>query len=276
MDNRAIGVFDSGLGGLTVVKELIKKLPNEDIIYFGDTARVPYGSHNRETIIEFAKQDLNFLLSHDVKAVLVACGTASSTALEELKKSTDIPVLGVIEAAAQSAARATKNKKIAVLATSATIKSHAYSKAIAAEHTDISVIEKACPLFVPLVENGYIDRGNVVTGLVVDSYLKEISDFGFDTVILGCTHYPIIKELIQDRLPNVTIVESGKESINELSELLDSNSMKNSNTQTGKRAFYASENVDDFAKIGGMFLGSKINDRITKIDIDDYKLKEKK
>ena len=178
MDNRAIGVFDSGLGGLTVVKELIKKLPNEDIIYFGDTARVPYGSHDRETIIEFAKQDLNFLLSHAVKAVLVACGTASSTALEELKKSTDIPVLGVIEAAAQSAARATKNKKIAVLATSATIKSHAYSKAIAAEHPDISVIEKACPLFVPLVENGYINRDNVVTGLVVEDYLKDISDFG--------------------------------------------------------------------------------------------------
>ena len=272
MDNRAIGVFDSGLGGLTVVKELIKKLPNEDIIYFGDTARVPYGSHNRETIIEFAKQDLNFLLSHDVKAVLVACGTASSTALEELKKSTDVPVLGVIEAAAQSAARATKNKKIAVLATSATIKSHAYSKAIAVEYPDVSVVEKACPLFVPLVENGYIDRGNVVTGLVIDDYLKGISDFGFDTVILGCTHYPIIKELIQDRLPGVNIVESGKESINELSELLDEHSMKTSNTQTGKRKFYASENVDDFAKIGGMFLGSMINDKIQKINIDDYKI----
>lgn len=271
MDNRAIGVFDSGLGGLTVVKELIKKLPNEDIIYFGDTARVPYGSHDRETIIEFAKQDLKFLISHNVKAVLVACGTASSTALEELKKVTDVPVLGVIEAAAQSASRATKNGRIAVLATSATIKSHAYKRAISAENPDISVIEKACPLFVPLVENGYIDRENVVTGLVVDSYLKEIAEFGFDTVILGCTHYPIIKELIGDRLPGVNIVESGKESINELAELLEKNSMKKSNTAIGARTFYASENVDDFTKIGEMFLGSKINGKIQKINIDDYK-----
>ena len=206
-----IGVFDSGIGGLTAMKELIKLLPNEDIIYFGDTARVPYGTHTPETIVRFAKQDLNFLLQQNVKAVLIACGTASSTALGELKKMTDIPILGVIEAAARKSVEISKNKKVLVLSTPATTRSHAYKNAINRIDGSVEVVEKACPLFVPLVENGYVQVDNPVTKLVVKDYLGEVSSFGADAVILGCTHYPLIKDAICDFMPDVQMVEAGKE-----------------------------------------------------------------
>ena len=187
-NHQPIGVFDSGIGGLTAMKELLKILPNEDIVYFGDTARVPYGSHSPETIRRFAQQDLKFLLSQNVKAVLIACGTVSSTAIDVLRTAAEIPIIGVIHAAATKAVKESNNQRVAVLATQATIRSHAYRDAILRIDPAFSVIEKACPLFVPLIENGFSDRNNPVTRMVVRQYLEDIKPFDADTVILVADH----------------------------------------------------------------------------------------
>ena len=263
-----IGVFDSGIGGLTAMKELIKLLPNEDIIYFGDTARVPYGTHTPETIVRFAKQDLNFLLQQNVKAVLIACGTASSTALGELKKMTDIPILGVIEAAARKSVEISKNKKVLVLSTPATTRSHAYNNAINRIDDSVEVVEKACPLFVPLVENGYVQIDNPVTKLVVKDYLGEVSSFGADAVILGCTHYPLIKDAICDFMPDIQMVEAGKEAAIELSCLLEKMSLKN-DVGVGKIRYVVSEKTESFKDVCEFFLGRHINETIENINLDD-------
>lgn len=261
-NSKAIGVFDSGVGGLTAVKELLNLLPNEDIVYFGDTARVPYGSHSPETIVRFAKQDLNFLLQQNVKAVLIACGTASSTALHELKKMTDIPILGVIEAAARKSVEISKNKKVLVLSTPATTRSHAYKNAINRIDGSVEVVEKACPLFVPLVENGYVGVDNPVTKLVVKDYLGEVSSFGADSVILGCTHYPLIKDAISDFMPNVQIVEAGNEAAMEMSCLLDKMSLRNDADNVGKIRYVVSEKTESFKDVCEFFLGKKIKGKI--------------
>ena len=174
MDNRPIGVFDSGIGGLTTVKELEKRLPHEDIIYFGDTGRVPYGTRSEETIIRYARQDVRFLRRFDIKAVIIACGTASSVALNDLKQSFDLPVIGVVEGAAYAAARAAKNKRIGVIGTNAAIQSGAYHRKLKEIDADIEIVSKACPLFVPLVENGRISRDDTVLKLIIEEYLSEI------------------------------------------------------------------------------------------------------
>lgn len=256
---KAIGVFDSGIGGLTAVKELIKILPCEDIIYFGDTARVPYGSRDPETIVSFAKQDLKFLLSKNVKAVLVACGTASSTSLPVLKDMTDVPVVGVIEPAASVAAKKTENNRIAVLATQASINSHAYSKEISAiskkTGQKFDVMEKACHLFVPLVENGFTDKNHPIVKAVIDEYLREVADFQADTVILGCTHYPLLKDAIQSYLPKITIVEAGKEAARALSASIPD---EYKNTCGGTREYYVSEMTSSFKSACEIFVGEKV------------------
>lgn len=265
---KSIGVFDSGIGGLTAMKELLRTLPNEDIIYFGDTARVPYGSHSPETIRKFARQDLGFLLSQSVKAVLIACGTVSSTAIDALREMTDIPIVGVIDAAALRAVKESKNGKIAVLATQATIRSHAYRNAIKQQNTDCLVIEKACPLFVPLIENGYSDRKNPVTRMVVEDYLKEVIPFEADTVILGCTHYPLIKDIINDYLPNANVVEAGKEAAVRLGTVLDNMSLKNKPTHKGIRRYVVSEKTYSFKDTCEFFLGEQIDEAIEVINLE--------
>lgn len=265
---KAIGVFDSGIGGLTAMKELLKILPYENIIYFGDTARVPYGSHSPETIRKFAQQDLNFLLGQDVKAVLIACGTVSSTALDDLRSSTDIPIIGVINAAASEAVNVSKNKRTAILATQATIRSHAYKNAIQDLDEKFSVIEKACPLFVPLIENGYTDRENPVTRMVVEDYLKDIIPFEADTVILGCTHYPLIKDIIGDYMPGVSIVEAGKEAAIQLGKVLEDNSIMNDKSNLGIRRYVVSEKTDSFKDTCEFFLGEHIAEAIEVVNLD--------
>ena len=267
-DRRPIRVFDSGIGGLTAMKELIKILPNEDLIYFGDTARVPYGSHSPETIRRYAQQDLSFLLRQGVKAVLIACGTVSSTALELLCSLTDIPVIGVIEAAAAKAVAESRNRKVAVLATKATISSHAYRDAIRRIDGSFTVIEKACPLFVPLIENGYSDRNNSVTGMVADDYLKEILPLGVDTVILGCTHYPLIKDIIGDHMPGVTVVEAGKEAAIRLAEVLEELSLRSGTGEPGSRRYVVSEKTESFNATCEFFLGEHIREEIELIDLE--------
>lgn len=272
MDRRPIGVFDSGLGGLTAVKEMFRLMPEENIVYFGDTARVPYGSHDRETVIEFARQDLKFLLGHDVKAVLVACGTVSATALGELRQMTDLPVIGVVGAAAREAVSVSSNGRIAVLATGTSIKSHAYSKEIGKIAPEAVVSEQACPLFVPLVENGYVERDNEVTRIVARDYVSKAASSGADTFILGCTHYPIIRDIIADAAReiighDVNIVEAGRSAVNELAGMLAGRGLRTDREERGRSEFYVSEAPDSFSGIGELFLGCKITGHVEKISI---------
>lgn len=260
MDNRPIGVFDSGIGGLTAVKEIKRILPNEDIVYFGDTARVPYGSHSAGVIQEFAKQDLAFLLSKNVKAVLVACGTVSSTALSVLRMMTNIPIIGVISEASRKAAENSKN--VVVLATNATITSHAYKNEICTINKKINVQEKACPLFVPLIENGYASVNNPVTEMVVRDYVQEFADQKIDSVILGCTHYPLLKEAIRKVLPDAAIIEAGKEAICELAVALERLELRADTCRIGKRKYYVSDMTDAFMSTCELLLEEDIKEEI--------------
>ena len=270
MNRKPIGVFDSGLGGLTAVKELIKLLPNEDIIYFGDTSRVPYGAKSKETIIRYAEQDLNFLETFDVKACLVACGTASAVAIDKLEDNYSFPVFGVIESTVRAALASTSNKKIGIIGTPATVKSDAYAKKIAQMDKACQTLSVACPLFVPLVENGHIAKDDEITKQVVRLYLSQIKDFGADTVILGCTHYPIIANTIGEFMgEGVTLINSGKEAAKSIYNYLSRNDLLSDN-QTGKCKYFVSDSVEGFETLGGIFMNCSINGDVTKIDIEKY------
>ena len=207
----AIGVFDSGLGGLTAVKEFLRVLPNEKIIYFGDTGRVPYGTRSRDAIRRYAFQDASFLLSHNVKMVVAACGTVSSVAGGELREKLPVPYTGVVNPTAFTAVRVTKNRRVGIIGTAATVASHSYKLRLQKLDPGIEVFEQACPLFVPLVENGVIDRNDVVTQAVAARYLQPLKEQGVDTLILGCTHFPILRGAISDYMgEGVTLIDSGR------------------------------------------------------------------
>ena len=214
-----IGVFDSGVGGLTVVREIMRQIPNEKIIYFGDTARVPYGSKSKDTVTRFSRQIVRFLQTYQVKTIVVACNTASAYALEELEKETDIPMIGVVKPGAKAASDATRNGRIGVIATEATIGSHIYSRYINEINPQAKIYGKACPLFVPLVEEGlWIDP---VTDEIAKRYLTELINIDIDTLILGCTHYPLIRSTVAKIMgDNVTLVNPAYETAKELKELL--------------------------------------------------------
>lgn len=262
MDNRPIGVFDSGLGGLTVVKELKKELPNENIIYFGDTGRVPYGSRGKDTIINYVKQDINFLKSFDIKAIVVACGTASAVALPIVKDNYDISIMGVVEPTASFAKQVTKNKKIGILGTNATIKSGVYQKLL----EGYEIYTKACPLFVPLVENGYAE--SEAARLIAQDYLAEMKEKGVDTIILGCTHYPLLTKVISDIMGSeVNLINSGVPTAKYLKEQLEK--ADSSGEGKGQYQYYVSDMTDEFTTLAHTFLGTKDTD-IKKIDIGEY------
>lgn len=267
MDNRPIGVFDSGLGGLTTVKELVARFPGEDIIYFGDTGRVPYGTRSNETIMRYVRQDIRFLKSFDIKAVIIACGTASSVALPMLKESCDIPVIGVVDGTAKKAARATANKRIGVVGTCATIKSESYKRELYNIDNEIETISKACPLFVPLVENGRIDRGDSVLRIVVEEYLSEIRDFGVDTLILGCTHYPIIADAIGEFMgEDVKLINPGREAAKQLECLT---AVEKSRGSHGEIRFFVSDDVQSFEAQAHLYLGGEVKGTIELVNIDE-------
>ena len=210
MDTRPIGVFDSGLGGLTAVRQLRRVLPGEDIIYFGDTGRVPYGSRGREIIRQYARQDIRFLLSHDVKFIIAACGTVSSTYPPEEAARLPVPFTGVVGATARAAVDATRNGKVGIIGTAATVRSGSYAAVIKDMKPETEIVARACPMFVPLVENGYVNDGNPVTKLIIAEYLQEVKDAGVDTLILGCTHYPLLKKMIGDFMgSDVTLIAAG-------------------------------------------------------------------
>ncbi len=260
-----IGIFDSGLGGLTALKEARRLMPNEDFVYFGDTGRVPYGTRSRETIIEYTRQAMRFMLERSVRAVLVACGTVSSVALEAVKGEFDVPMIGVVDSAADAAILATKNKKIGVIGTGATISSRSFERRIGERSKDIETMGVACPLFVSLVENGYISPDDCVTLEVARRYLAPIMEFGADTLILGCTHFPIISRSIAKILPDVTLINSGSEAAKALAALTDGKSKGNGSTR-----YYVSDSPDNFSTIASIFLEEEFLSGVEKISIQKY------
>ena len=266
---KAIGVFDSGLGGLTAVKELSALMPGENIIYLGDTARVPYGSRSPETLVRFAKQDLEFFFRQNVKAVLVACGTISSVALPVLKDMCPVYIEGVVSPAAKRAAEITKNGKIAVIATNAAINSGAYGREIKSINGELSVTEKACPMFVPIVENGYFGKDSQVAKLIVKDYLSEIKSSGADTLILGCTHYPILRPVIEEFLgAGIALVDSGKEAAKAVCEHIKNSNEENINGD-GKNVYYVTDEPSGFTRLAELFLNRKIGDEVKKVTLGE-------
>lgn len=269
MDNRAIGIFDSGLGGLTTVKELKHLLPNEEIIYFGDIGRVPYGSRSRETIRKYAMQDIQFLLQHDVKLVIAACGTVSSMMTTEMRDSIGLPYSGVVLPSAQAACAATSNGKIGVIGTTATVRSVSYARAIHAILPEAHVYGNACPLFVPLVENGFIQPDNEITTKVAEIYMKPMIEAKVDTLILGCTHFPIIYDIINQVLDyKVTLIDPGRQVAKWAQSYLTSNGMLRETQGTCK--FYVSDSPEVFNDTAAIFLGKNISGEVEQINIDSF------
>ncbi len=269
MNNDAIGVFDSGIGGLTAVKELNKLLPNENIIYFGDTARVPYGSRSRETVMKYARQDVEFLRKHKIKMIIAACGTVSSV-VGTKSLVTDIPFTGVILPAVQAACGATKNGRIGVIGTPATIKSGSFGKAVKNINPHAFVIGNPCPLFVHLVENGYTDRNNKITKLAAEEYLAPIKAEGVDTLILGCTHYPVIKEIISDIMGNdVTLISPGAEAAKYAQSCLMEKDMLSDRTESGKNTYYVSDSTELFEENAKHFLEHAVEGEVFSCSLGD-------
>jgi len=267
-NNKPIGVFDSGIGGLTVVKRFAANLPNENIIYFGDTARVPYGSKSNSTVIEYSIQNTNFLLNRNVKAIVVACNTASSVAISALKEKFDVPIIGMIEPGAEMAVRKTKNKKIGVIGTRSTIDNKAYSKEIKKIDAAIEVFEKACPLFVPLAEEGWTDHQATIE--IAEDYLSELCNFNIDTLVLGCTHYPILSKIIQKVMgENVTLIDSGIASAEVIKKELKQINLENNSSVKGMSEFYVSDIPTTFKPVAELFLGRQISD-VHKVDLETF------
>ena len=267
MDRRPLGVFDSGLGGLTAVRELRSILPSENIIYFGDTSRVPYGGRSEEILLKYARQDVHFLRSFDIKAILVACGTVSTTALPTLQRENDLPILGVVEPACR---RAAANKRVGLIATAASVRSGAYERTLRAIDPEIRVVGKACPLFVPLVENGRFHPGDVVIETVAREYLEPLKAQGLDTLILGCTHYPLLTEIVQEIMgDDVTLINVGQEAAWELKRTLEKQAMC-SDARQGDTTLYVSDRAEDFGVLAGQFLQQELHDTVRSVNIDQY------
>lgn len=271
MDNRPIGVFDSGLGGLTAVRELQRLLPGEDIIYFGDTGRVPYGGRSKDTIIRYARQDVAFLRTFDLKAIVIACGTVSTTALEVLEQENPIPVLGVVRPAVAEAAAATRSGKIGLIGTQATIRTGAYEKYIAKLLPDAQVTARACPLFVPLVENGRFRPGDRVAEMVAEEYLTPLKEAGVDTLVLGCTHYPLLTEIIGDYMgPEVTLIDVGRTCADAVARHLTDMDALSGPGRTGESRYYVSDSAEDFSRLATVFLRRDVEESVTQVDIWKY------
>lgn len=268
MNNDAIGVFDSGIGGLTAVKELNALLPNENIIYFGDTARIPYGTRSKDTIVKYTNQAINFLKSHKVKMIIIACGTASS-ALGACDPVTEIPFTGVVLPAVQAACGATRKGRIGVIGTTATIKSGCYGKAIRTIRPDTFVVGNPCPLLVSLAENGYTARDNPVAKLVLSQYLAPVLAEDIDTLILGCTHFPLFEEAIADIAgEGVALISAGREAAKYAGAILTEKEQLADRSEKGENCFYVSDSVELFAENARLFLGHKVDGEVHKVDID--------
>ena len=269
MDNRPVGIFDYGLGGLTAVAEIQKILPSEHMIYFGDTSRVPYGGKSKETLLKYARQDMAFLRSFNIKAVVVACGTVSTNALTELRSECDLPVLGVVEPACRRAVELTKNKKVGMIATAASVRSGCYERTVAALDGTVEVTSLACPLFVPLVENGRCRADDRVVRTVAEEYLIPLKEKGIDTLILGCTHYPLLTEVISEVMGSgVELINAGAEAAWELKRILTAEKLLSEAPQ-GTATLYASDINGDFEALASRFLQKEVRG-VTSVDIDRF------
>ena len=267
-----VGVFDSGIGGLTVAREIMRNLPNEEIVYFGDTARVPYGSKSKETVTRYSRQIVRFLQSKEVKAIVIACNTASAYALETIKKELDIPIIGVVEPGARVACETTVNDRIGVIGTEATVHSGIYTSFIRRQKPDVQVVSKACPLFVPLVEEGWLK--DPITMEVARRYLEELLQYDIDTLILGCTHYPLLRSTVQKIVgEKVNLVNPAYETARDLKKLLEREGLSNPDHETDPsemdHRFYVSDAAEKFNKFANSILPYDI-DTTQEIPIEEY------
>lgn len=263
---KSIGVFDSGIGGLTVVKRIASVLPKEDIIYFGDTARVPYGSKSNKTVIEYGIQDARFLIKKNVKAIVVACNTVSSIALDEIRSNFNLPVIGVIEPGAYLAVKANKNGRIGVIGTRSTVNNKAYSNEIHKISNLTEVFEKECPLFVPLAEEGWIRHK--ATYDIAEEYLKDLREMNIDTLVLGCTHYPILSEVIQNVIgKNIKLIDSGIAAAEVVKNELDRIGLCTNKNSLGNLEFFVSDIPTKFKEVAELFLGREIN-TVQKVELE--------
>ena len=271
LKNLPIGVFDSGVGGLTVAREIMRQIPNERIVYFGDTARVPYGSKSKETVTKYSRQIVRFLETQNVKAIVIACNTASAYALEQIEKEIKIPIIGVVKPGAVTAARATQNGKVGVIATEGTIQSEIYTQYIKELKQDASVIGKACPLFVPLVEEGLLE--DPVTDEIAQRYLSVLIDSGIDTLILGCTHYPLIRSTVGRVMgEKVTLVNPAYETAIELKRLLEEHNMLQDEKPalgTNQYQFFVSDGADKFQQFANNIFKYGVL-AVKQINIEEY------
>lgn len=268
-----IGIFDSGVGGLTVLKEIIELLPYENFVYFGDVGRTPYGGRSKEIITQFTKQDIAFLTEQKVKYIICACNSASSAALPEIEKDYKTEIIGVIEPGAKAATQKTTNGKIGIIGTNATINSNAYASFIHAIDPQLKVFSLACPLFVPLVEEGYIDKE--ATYLITRDYLQTMKDVGIDTLVLGCTHYPLLKEVIANIMGDeVTLIDSGEETAKESFRNITNNGLLHPFSSQvpapeGDLKYFVSDVPEKFSSVASRFMGKEIKN-ITRVDISKY------
>ena len=270
MNQRPIGVFDSGLGGLTAVRQLRRLMPSENIIYFGDTARVPYGNRGRETLLQYARQDMRFLRTFDLKAVVIACGTVSTNCLSELQAESDMPVIGVVEPAVERAAALTGSKRVGLVATRASVVSGAYERAFHRADPALEIHALACPLFVPLVEEGRCRPGDVVIETVAEEYLAPLREAGVDTLVLGCTHYPLLSEVIGGVMgPDVALVDVGAEAARACRDLLAARDAL-AKREAGSARFYTSDRAVNFQRLASLFLGEEAGGTVEQVDISQY------
>ena len=255
-----IGVFDSGLGGLTALRRLHALAPRTSYVYFGDTGRVPYGTRSQETVLRYALEDLQFLSAFSPEAVLVACGTVSANALRVLREVSDVPVFGVIEHAARAAVQATRNGRIGVLGTGATIRTHAYRRELLCLAPTLSVTEVACPMFVPMVENGFTDGADPVVAALCARNLSPIKAVGADTLILGCTHYPLLADAIAAELPGVVLIDPGAEAVAAMTPYLQAE-------RAPVRRYFVSDGASDFATAAARLLGESVAGRVAQVEV---------
>lgn len=273
MSWRAIGIFDSGVGGLTVLRELIRTLPQEDTIYFGDTARVPYGTKSPDTVIRYAQEIASFLMTRDIKLLVVACNTASAVALPTLRRQLPIPVVGVIEPGARRAVEVTRSGVVGVIGTAGTIRSSAYTRAIKRLNPAVSVLARPCPLFVPLAEEGWTD--NDIARLTAHQYLDELREAGVDSLVLGCTHYPLLKKIIADTMGSgVALVDSAEETARTVAAILQDKKLLRPPAEQGNHHYYVTDVPAGFIRVGNRFLGNKLED-VYQVSLDDCRLTEK-
>lgn len=269
MSWKAIGIFDSGVGGLTVLREIHKALPQEDTVYLGDTARVPYGTKSPETVVRYAHEITEFLVSRDIKLLVVACNTASAVALDSLKDVFPIPIVGVIEPGARRAVAVTKSGRIAVIGTEGTVKSSAYTKAIKRLAPEVQVVTRACPLFVPLAEEGWVD--NEVARLTALSYLQGLREEGVDTLVLGCTHYPLLKRVIGETVGmDVKLVDSAEETARTVAEILADGNLLRPAVEQGNHHYFVTDVPAGFIRVGNRFLGGKLGD-VYQVNLEQFR-----